>query len=166
MRPLHAFAACAVLGGILLAPAAAVASFSCSVSAAGVSFGSYDPLAAAPDDSAGRVDVTCSNTPGTGADNVAYTIALSPGGAGGYAPRYLLSGSDRLAYNLFRDAGRSQVWGNGNAGTALESGRLRVGSGVGNSTRSNSHDVFGRIPAQQDAAAGVYADTIVITVTF
>jgi spore coat protein U-like protein len=41
-----------------------------------------------------------------------------------------------------------------------------VGPGVGNSTRSQSHDVFGRIPAQQDAAAGVYADTIVITVTF
>jgi spore coat protein U-like protein len=155
-----------MLGSALLAPSAAFASFSCSVAAAGVSFGSYDPLAAAPDDSAGRIDVTCSNTPGTDADNVAYIIALSPGSAGDYAPRYLRSGSAQLAYNLFRDAGRSQVWGSGTAGTFLMSGELRLGKGVGNSTRSNSHDVFGRIPAQQDAAAGVYADTIVITVTF
>lgn len=166
MSRIHRLAAWGLLGGALLVPTAALASFSCSVAANGVSFGGYDPLAAAPDDSAGRVEVTCSNTPGTGVDQVAYTIALSPGGGGDFAPRHLQSGGARLAYNLYRDAGRSQVWGNGNAGTSIESGQLRVGPGAGNSTRSRTHDVFGRIPAQQDAAAGVYADTIVITVTF
>jgi spore coat protein U-like protein len=110
--------------------------------------------------------VTCTNVPGTGADNVAYSVALSPGVAGNFNPRRLASGAARLDYNLFRDAGRTQVWGNGTSGSFLVSGTMRVGSGQGNSTRTNTHDIFGRVPAQQDAAVGAYADTIVVTLTF
>jgi len=148
------------------APLSAMAAYGCSVVVVGVNFGTYDPVAAAPDDSAGRVDVTCTNVPGTGVDNVAYGIALSPGVAGNFNPRRLASGNARLDYNLFRDAGRTQVWGNGTSGSFLVSGNLRVGPGQGNGTRSNTHDIFGRVPAQQDAAAGAYGDTIVVTLTF
>jgi spore coat protein U-like protein len=150
----------------LLATPHAEASFGCSVTVVGVNFGAYDPLAAAPDDSAGRVDVTCSNVPGTGNDNVSYTVTLSPGAAGVYAPRQLAAGNGRLAYNLFRDSGRSQIWGNGNGGTFLVTGQMKIGPGSGNSSRTNSHDVHGRVPPQQDAAAGAYGDTIVVTLTF
>jgi spore coat protein U-like protein len=148
------------------APAKSMASFGCSVAVVGVNFGNYDPVAATPDDSAGRVDVTCTNTPGTGANNVAYTVALSSGVAGNLNPRRLASGIARLDYNLFRDAGRAQVWGNGTSGSFLVSGTMRVGPGQGNGTRTNTHDIFGRVPARQDAAVGNYSDTIVVTVTF
>ena len=159
--------AIALLGAsAALVPSSAMAAYGCSVAVVGVNFGNYDPIAAAPDDSAGRVDVTCSNVPGTGLDNVAYTIALSPGVAGNFNPRRLASGNARLDYNLFRDAGRTQAWGNGTSGSFLVSGTLRVGPGQGNGTRTNTHDIFGRVPAQQDAAAGTYADTIVVTLTF
>jgi spore coat protein U-like protein len=104
--------------------------------------------------------------PGTGVDDVAYSVALSPGVAGNFSPRRLAAGSARLDYNLFRDAGRTQVWGNGTSGSFLVTGNLRVGPGQGNGTRTNAHDIFGRVPAQQDAAAGAYADTIVVTLTF
>jgi spore coat protein U-like protein len=149
-----------------LAPSSATAAYGCAVAVVGVNFGTYDPIVAAPDDSAGRVDVTCTNIPGTGLDNVAYTIALSPGVAGNFNPRRLASGNARLDYNLFRDAGRTQAWGNGTSGSFLVSGSLRVGPGQGNGTRTNTHDIFGRVPAQQDAAAGAYTDTIVVTLTF
>ena len=149
-----------------LAPPRAEASFGCSVAAVGVNFGAYDPLLATPDDSSGRVSVTCSNVPNTGANTVNYTVALSQGTAGNFAPRRLASGAARLDYNLFRDAGRTQVWGNGTSGSFLISGTMRVGPGQGNGTRTNTHDIFGRIPAQQDTATGAYADTIVVTLTF
>jgi spore coat protein U-like protein len=153
--------ACAVL-----AAAPANAAYSCSVAVVGVNFGPYDPLPATPDDSAGRLDVTCTNVPGTGVDTVGYDVTLSSGTAGIYAPRQLAAGSARLDYNLYADGGRSQVWGNGSGGSVPVSGSMKVGPGVGNGSRTNRHDIFGRIPARQDVAAGVYSDTIVVTVTF
>lgn len=155
-------AACAVL-----APVPALAAYDCSVSVVGVNFGVYDPAAAQPDDSAGRIDVTCNSIRGSGGvDDVAYGITMSPGLAGGFSPRVLVSGTARLDYNLFRDAGRTQVWGNGTSGSFVVGGAMRVGPGVGNGTRTNTHDIFGRVPAQQDAAMGNYVDTIVVTLTF
>jgi spore coat protein U-like protein len=148
------------------APSGAMAAYGCLVAVVGVNFGSYDPVAAAPDDSAGRVDVTCTNVPGTGLDEVAYSVALSTGVSGNFNPRRMAAGGARLDYNLFRDAGRTQVWGNGTSGSFLGSGIMRVGPGQGNTTRTNTHDIFGRVPAQQEAAVGTYADTIVVTLTF
>jgi spore coat protein U-like protein len=150
----------------VLAPVPALAAYNCSVAVVAVAFGDYNPIAALPDDSAGRVDVTCSNVQGTGADNVSYTVALSQGASGGYAPRRLSAGNARLDYNLFRDAGRTQVWGNGSGGSYLVGGSMRVGPGVGNRTRTNTHDIFGRVPAQQDVAVGTYSDAIFVTVSF
>jgi len=163
---LRALAVALIAAGAALTPSRADAAFGCSVAVVGVSFGSYDPVAAAPDDSAGRVDVTCTNVPGTGVDNVAYSVALSPGSAGTFNPRRLASGAAHLDYNLFRDSSRTQVWGNGTSGSFLVPGTMRVGPGQGNATRTNTHDIFGRVPAQQDAAIGAYTDTIVVTVTF
>lgn len=162
----RALAVALVTACAALVPSQAEAAYGCSATVVGVNFGSYDPVVATPDDSAGRVDITCTNVPGTGLDNVAYSVALSPGSAGTFNPRRLAAGAGRLDYNLFRDAGRTQVWGNGTSGSFLVSGTLRVGPGQGNGTRTNTHDIFGRVPAQQDAAVGAYSDTIVVTLTF
>jgi spore coat protein U-like protein len=154
-------AACAML---FASPADAA--YSCSVAVVGVNFGPYNPVVATPDDSAGRIDVTCTNVPGTGVDTVSYGVTLSPGTSGTFAPRRLGAGSAQLDYNLYADSGRSQVWGNGSGGSVPVSGGMKVGPGNGNDSRTNRHDVFGRIPARQDVPAGTYGDTIVVTVTF
>ena len=166
MTSLRFIAFAGLAAGALLAAPRAEAAYSCSVAVVGVSFGPYDPLVATPDDSAGRLDVTCTNVPGTGVDTVAYGVTLSPGTSGTYAPRQLAAGSARLDYNLYSDSGRSQVWGNGGGGSVPVSGGMKIGPGTGNGSRTNRHDVFGRIPARQDVAAGTYGDTIVVTVTF
>ena len=47
-----------------------------------------------------------------------------------------------LAYNLYREASRSIIWGDGTGGSA-------VGSGTG-----ATHTVYGRIPSRQNVYAG------------
>jgi spore coat protein U-like protein len=137
----------------------------CTVTAGGVAFGAYDLLASTPDDSTGTVTVTCTST-GGGNTTVNYSAALSTGVSGAYSQRYMKSGTPRLNYNLYRDAARTIVWGNGSGGSSLITGTLTVGPGVGNGTRSATYTVYGRAPALQDVAPGAYSDSIVITLTF
>jgi spore coat protein U-like protein len=149
----------------LLVAGRAQASADCTAAAGGVAFGVYDQVATAPDDSTGTVTVTCVNT-GPANTTVNFSIALSTGASGAYAQRYMTAGAPRLNYNLYRDAARTLVWGNGSAGTSIITGSLAVGPGVGNGTKSAAYTVYGRAPALQDPAPGTYTDAIVITLTF
>jgi len=155
-----------LLGALLLGARDATAASDCSVTASGVAFGVYDPSLGTPDDSTGSIVVTCTYTGPGGVDTANYTVTLSTGASGSYAPRKLAAGASRLDYNLFRDAARTQVWGNASSGTTIITGSLKVGPGVGNRTRTATHVVYGRIPQLQDADAGNYADSILVTLTF
>ena len=138
----------------------------CSVAATGVSFGAYVISLATPTDSSGDVTVTCTYVPPGGATSVSIATSLSTGISGSYAPRQMATGPARLNYNLFVDAARTFVWGNGLSGTRVATAGFTVGPGVGNGTRSASFPVYGRVPAEQVVATGAYSDTIVVTVTF
>lgn len=133
---------------VLIAPATARAA--CTVSAAPVAFGAYPPFAAAPTDSTGTVTVHC-----TPAANV--VIALSTGGSGTYSSRQMSHGAARLNYQLYSNAARTTVWGNGTGGTVTVSARV-----AGN----QRFTTFGQIPALQGVTPGAYLDTITVTVTF
>ena len=93
---------------------------------------------------------------------VDVTIAIGPSGtSGGFVPRQMRSASspDRLNYNLFVNAGRSTVWGNGAAGTSTV---------LLNNVRRNRPEVttiYGRIPAGQDVSVGSYFDSLTVTIT-
>ena len=156
----------ALVGALLLGARDAMAAADCSVTASGVAFGAYDPSLATPDDSTGSVVVTCTYIGPGGGNNSNYTVTLSTGTSGSYAPRKLAAGASRLNYNLYRDAARTQVWGNASSGTTVITGSLRVGPGNGNRTRTATHVVYGRIPQLQDANVGNYADSILVTLTF
>ena len=156
----------ALAGALLLGTQAATAASDCSVTASGVAFGVYDPTLATPDDSTGSVVVTCTYTGPGGVDTANYTVTLSTGTGGSYAPRKLAAGASRLDYNLFRDAARTQVWGNASSGTTIITGSLKVGPGAGNRTKTATHVVYGRIPQLQDADTGNYTDSILVTLTF
>jgi spore coat protein U-like protein len=150
---------------LLLAGSEAKAAADCTVSAVGVNFGVYDPYITTPDDSVGQITVTCNHLSGS-AIEVRYTVTLSTGGSGSYAPRQLRSGPGVLGYNLSSDLARAVIWGNGSAGTVIVTGALKVGPGAGNGSRSAVHYLYGRIPALQDAAEGDYVDSIVATLTY
>ena len=123
-------------------------SVTCSSSATGVSFGNYSVFSNADSDSAGSVSVSC--------DGIAsYSIALSPGN-GTYSARRMASGTNHLDYNLYREASRSTVWGDGTSGSSVV-----TGSGT-----AATHTVYGRIPSRQNVYAGSYSDNIVVTVSY
>ena len=135
-----------------LAPSAARAAPTCSFGVANaLAFGVYDPLAAASTDSSSTLSYRC--PPGQ-----PLRISLDAGLTGSYAARELRMGGERLLYNLYLDAARSIVWGDGTGGSQVGPGVITRGAG-GTTTAY----VFGRIPAGQDPVAGVYGDTIRVT---
>lgn len=141
------------------APAYACTLCSCTVSATGVAFGAYDPLSASPTDAVGTVTVSCSAVV---ALSGGYTIQLGPGQAGSYAERRLANGSNQLGYNLYLDAARTIVWGDGTGGTGTQSYTL-----VGLLTNDvKNYSVYAHLRAAQNVPVGSYSDTIVVTVTY
>jgi spore coat protein U-like protein len=140
----RALAAAALLGA-WAAPAGAA---SCDVSPQGVGFGGYDPLAAGPLDGVGNIAIRC-DAP------VSFTVSLGAG-AGSYSERRMNAAGAELGYNLYVDASRLVVWGDGGGGSTTYS------------TTADTADipVYGRIPAHRNVPAGAYADTIVVTITY
>jgi spore coat protein U-like protein len=136
--------------------AAPRAAQSCSVSTvSGVSFGSYDALNASPVDQTGSISYQCS---------IFYigtvTVDLSAGGSGTYFPRQMHKGAALLQYNLYRDATRLLIWGNGTGGTS------RFGPIVPLLGLPQTLTIYGRIPARQTSPVGAYTDTVVATINF
>jgi spore coat protein U-like protein len=84
-----------------------------------------------------------------------YTISIDGGGAHDPNNRLLRSGDNSVSYGLYSDASRHDVWGTASGSTV---------SGDGDGTEQ-THGVYGRIPPQP-AAAGAYADTVVVTISY
>ncbi len=129
----------------------------------GMSFGTYLPMQAGPLDTTSQISVFCWGRRSSGQGN-AYRISIWGGNSGADATnRYLLSGSNRLPYNLYRRANRgvNQIWGDG------ANGGRRVRQQVGNQFfYIGNHTVYGRIPALQDPAAGMYSDVVNVEIAF
>ena len=145
---------------------------SCSVSVVGVAFGTYDPLAVVPVDTTGSVAVTCvwTSSGGSGVQRIGPVISLSAGlPPGSYAQRRLRSpGGDLLNYNLYVDAARTQIWGNGSSGTfTAPTSPATLNLRPSGRPRTGSRTIYGRMPAGQvNAVPGSYSDTITVTVNF
>lgn len=124
---------------------------SCSIDAASLAFGNYDSAAAL--NGTGTVTVNCNQ-------GTTYWIGLNLGAnASGSTRRMQLAGSF-LSYELYRDAGRSQVWDNADPGA---SGHL-VAATTG---AQPAITIYGQIPASQIVPTGNnYTDTVTMTVNF
>lgn len=143
------FAACAGLG------------CSCAVSPAPttVAFGNYDPTSGAAKSTTGNIAVTCSALV---LFTVSYVISLNAGNSGSFTTRFMNLTGNHLNYNLFTQAGHTTIWGNGTAGTSTVSDSYTA---IGLSETRN-YTVYGLLPALQAVPAGVYTDTITVTVTY
>ena len=135
----------------LILDVVAYVSKQCSVSASDINFGSRGALATNVNAN-GRLDVLC--TPGTD-----FAISLSNGQNGTSAnDRKMRSpAGGTVDYNLYRTPDYTAVWG-----SSLSTDTL---SGSGSGT-TDAYTVFGRVPAQPTPAAGVYSDTIIVTLTY
>ncbi len=128
----------------------------CRMTLTPLNFGDYDPLGA---NSSQELDATATVTLTCTLNSVA-TITIDGGQhpAGSNLSRQLASTDQRLSYEIFRDAARTQVWASG-------SNALRYVSLTGISSASEL-TVYGRIPPGQEVAAGSYNDVVTATVDF
>ncbi|WP_439598363.1 spore coat protein U domain-containing protein [Falsiroseomonas sp.] len=152
----------ALLPLLLLAPQAAraQATATCSVTSTPMVFGTYDGSLASPNLSTATVSVSCLAL--DQATTVNFSIALL-GGTGAQGARQLTSGSEVLAMEIYTDASRSIVFGDGTGGTGLLTGS---GTATASTALRMNFTVYGRLPARQRAPrAGAYADTLTLLLT-
>lgn len=100
-----------------------------------------------------NVGVQCTNT-------TPYNIGLNAGTGTGatVAARKMTSGAGAsIEYQLYRDTARTQLWGD-----TVNSNTI---AGTGNGA-VQTHAVYGRVPVQTTPAAGNYADTVQVIVTY
>lgn len=137
----------------------------CNVNATLVNFGVYDPLSGTPDNITGTVTETCTLTPPPCSVTQNLTISLSAGSSGNFSMRTMKSGPNSLNYNLYRNSGRTQIWGDGSGETFTQTGSVNLTNT--NKTRSTNQTIYGSIPALQTSAVpGSYSDTIIIKITY
>src|SRR5512136_2437006 len=116
-RPNAASPRVALLGALLastllLHPDGAFAAPSCTItSTGGLAFGTYDPSLGGALDGLLSVQVKCPKV-------LTPQALLSRGSAPTFLPRTLRNGSETLEYNVYLDAGRTVVWGDGTEGTS------------------------------------------------
>jgi len=123
---------------------------SCTVTASDLNFGSHN-LLNSNIDASNNIVVNCTS-------ELDYVIGLSGGNHGTTAQRKMANAGNTefVTYGLYKDAGRSQVWGD--SGVLLFSG-----TGTGANQNLNA---YGRVAPQTTPSANSYTDIVVITVTY
>lgn len=124
----------------------------CTIDPATLAFGNYDATASV--DVSTNITVRCTS-------GSSYWVGLGLGSNANAAARRMSDGTSFLAYELYRDSGRTQIWDNADPAPATP--RSAAGD-PGFSAYTTP--VYGRIPAAQIVPIGVYADSVVMTVNF
>jgi spore coat protein U-like protein len=122
----------------------------CTVAATPMAFG--EVATAGATDATATITVNCT---GGGA----YTVGLGNGLHNVAAQRNLQSGVNLLAYDLFKEVGRTTRWGDAGAGLVL---------GTGNSA-DQLLTVYGQVTTGQVLVSGngtPYTDTVLVTLTY
>ncbi|WP_417523054.1 spore coat U domain-containing protein [Marinovum sp.] len=125
---------------------------SCELDVGSLDFGQITSLASGPADASAAVDIRC--TSGTG-----YSVAMGLGDGPGVshpAQRRMRGLTGTLAYGLYRDPGRSLIWGE-----ATNDQARATGTGYG-----QRFMVYGRVHQGQQAQVGAYSDNVVVTVHY
>jgi len=126
----------------------------CVIATSNLAFGAYDPLvqnATQELDASAGVTVLCTRSSRA-------TVSIDSGRNSIGSSRTLAGGSQRVSYQLFRDADRTQEW----AGGVADSQQI-VSQGI---HKPQQLTVYGRIPPGQEVASGVYTDVVTATVDF
>jgi spore coat protein U-like protein len=126
----------------------------CTISATSVNFGTYNVFNGSDVDSTGTVTYRCNGA----ARNI--TVGLTQGASATFNPRQMQKGAEVLSYNLFLDASRTNIWGDGTSGTAVYS----IGDPPNNTNVNLT--VYGRVQAGQDVSAGSFSDTVTAVINF
>ena len=127
----------------------------CTIETRPLSFGTYDPEASAGVDAVAQVIYTCNQHASK------IRIEMTTGVSNQFSPRYMKANAlDRLDYNIYLDATRQTIWGQGLYGTDV----------YHENNPPNGTPVivlaYGRIPARQNPPPGQYVDALTVRVLF
>jgi len=152
-NPLKRLALCAML--LLVWSANAQANW-CKITGGGVVFGAYDPTSSANLDTTGSLILQCNSV-----FNVVLSLSVGNGAGASYSAGRKMTrsgGSGTLTYNLYANAARTQVLGDGTGSSVT----LAI---HGNNTYTQS--IWARIPGNQSlVSSGSYGDTVVVTISY
>lgn len=143
-------------------PVSITATTACSVTAAGLDFGTFVPGPTSPAVSGtGTVTVTC-------ALSVPYKVALDHGLSGSSAGRKLkFANGTSMTYEIYQDSSKTVVWGDNDLANTYPPGPSLAGTGTG---AAQPLTVYGLVPAGQNPSFPpsdpVGVDTITVTVVF
>ena len=147
-----------IAAGLLAIAAPAFSASVCTIqSLPTLGFPSYDVFVGAPTVTSGIATIHC-----TGSGSLAsFTVgigqsATSSSISGRQMAEQGPGGTGRLNYNIYKDGGYSNLWGDGTAGTTP-----LVVTTAGPNT---SVPVYGKIDPGQDAPVGNYKDTEIMSV--
>jgi spore coat protein U-like protein len=136
---------------------------SCTVSATNIAFGAYDPAdtnATAPRDASGNVSVRCTRGTSTAVAALNQGANAATGSTCASPLRQMNGGgSERLRYDIYKEAGRTSPWG-------CDATNTQAIPTFASSVTPVTLTTYGRIAAGQDAAIGSYTDTVQVSVTF
>jgi len=160
-RLLFALAGCLVQGATLNAATSSApievtteVVSNCVIATSNLAFGQYDPLAGNSTqhlDASAAVTMLCPRA--TSAE-----LSLDSGRYSNGATRTLAGSAQRVSYQLYRDAGRTQEWGGGPTGSLQF-----VSEGI---HKPQQVTLYGRIPPGQEVPSGMYTDVVMATVDF
>lgn len=129
----------------------------CSIIANPLSFGSYSPLSATHHDVTGSLSLNCESSRFITRIRIDQGLTPAPGSNNSNPLRQMSDGAGGLLqYNVYRDAARTEVWGNTNP----------TGVNPGDGPYPMTIPVYGRIPAAQSPQPGSYTDTLAVTILF
>lgn len=151
----------AVLGCLApIALAQSGASGGCEVSLPDLDLGRTSSMSGLSDlDGEARVLVRCS---ATSPQTVSFTVSLSAGDAGSYNPRLVTSeGGDTLPYNVYIDANRTTVFGDGTMGTQTVSETMNLPA-----QSVVSISLFSRWTIGTNPPPGLYRDSLLFTLEY
>ncbi|MCT7951351.1 spore coat U domain-containing protein [Ancylothrix sp. C2] len=129
---------------------------SCTITPSPLNFGFYDVFSTTPLTASSSLQIACTSPGNSTVQSV--TTSLTRGNAPTFNPRQMRNNANEsLNYNIFTDASRTIIWGDGTNGTTTI---------VRNNVLTVTLPIQGAIPAGQNVRAGTYTDIINITINF
>ena len=121
----------------------------CTLSVGPLQFGRYDSRSDQPCDFTATLVYRCTG--------FSPTIAILGGGGGQGFERRMMQGAKSVRYNLYLDAARTLIWGDGTGGSGVYPGR------AGSEQRVT---IYGRVSPHQSVPAGAYVDAVAVAVHY
>src|SRR5262245_60382649 len=148
----YVIGALVVLGALAHSAPAQAAPISCGFTITNLNFGTVDLTLNTTIDSTATLSANCTGDAGT-VVRVCPNINAGSGGTTTGSPRFMLSGSDKLNFDLYQDAARTVVWGSylwaHSSYTAPTIDITLNGGGSGSATAT----IYGRIRQRATGAA-------------